>query len=443
MGGFTLAKRRAVITGIGLITPAGSTIETFWDNVTAGRSAVREISRFDASAFATRIAAEVRDFDPLTYLDRKEARHMDRFTQFGVVAADRALADAGLDPLPAWLSPDRVAVWIGSGIGGMGTIETQMSTLLSSGPRRVSPFTVPMLIANMAAGQVAVRRGFGGRCGGPVTACATGTNAVGDGLRFIQSGEADVVLAGAAEAAITPFGIAAFCAAGAMSTRNDDPEHACRPFDRERDGFVMGEGAAVLVLEEAEHATARGARVYAELLGYGTNGDGYHIVQPRPDGTGAAKCLGLALADAGLRPDEVDYLNAHGTGTKANDAAESKAVKLAFGEYALPGGRAGAAAGSLPGGPPGAQAGGHLAISSTKPVMGHLMGASGAAEAAVAALAVWSGVIPPTANLAEPDPECDLDYVPGTARRQDVRVAMSVSLGFGGHNAAVVLGRAS
>ncbi len=412
------ARRRAVITGIGLITPVGSTVDSFWDNVTAGRSAVRTITHFDPTPFATRIAAEVPDFNPLAYLDRKEARHMDRFAQFAVAAAGLALADAGLDPLPPSLPPDRVATWIGSGVGGLSTIGEQMKALDAGGPRRVSPFTIPMLIANMAAGQVAVRWGFGGRCGGPVTACATGTNAVGDALRFVQDNEADVVLAGAAEAAITPFGIAAFCSAGAMSTDNDDPAHACRPFDRNRTGFVMGEGSVVLVVEEASHAAARGARVYAEILGYGTNGDGYHIVQPRPDGAGAAGCLRLALADAGLEPAGVDYVNAHGTGTPANDVAETRALKLAFGDQAR-----------------------RLAISSTKPTMGHLMGASGAAEAAVCALAVGRGAVPPTINLTEPDPECDLDYVPNRARPSDVRTALSVSLGFGGHNAAVVVGR--
>jgi len=411
-------RRRAVITGIGLITPVGAVVDTFWDNVIAGRSAVRTITRFDPTPFTTRIAAEIPDFDPLAYLDRKEARHMDRFTQFAVAAAGLALADAGLDPLPPSLPPDRVATWIGTGIGGISTIEKQMEALIAGGPRRVNPFTIPMIIVNMAAGQVAVRWGFGGRCGGPVTACATGTNAVGDALRFVQQGEADLVLAGAAEAAITRFGIAAFCSAGAMSTDNDDPTHACRPFDRNRTGFVMGEGSVVLVVEEASHATARGARIYAEVLGYGTNGDGYHIVQPRPDGAGAAKCLRLALADAGLEPTQVDYVNAHGTGTQANDAAETQAFKLAFGDAVR-----------------------RLAISSTKPVMGHLMSASGAAEAAVCALAVGRGAVPPTINLTEPDPACDLDYVPHQARRKDVRTALSVSLGFGGHNAAIVIGR--
>ncbi len=432
MGGSTLASRtalaarlplpapdrRAVITGIGLMTPVGRTVEAFWDNVTTGRSAVGAITRFDPAPFTTRIAAEIRDFDPLAYIDRKEARHMDRFAQFAVAAAGLALADARLDPLPLSLRPERVATWIGSGVGGLSTIEKQVETLATAGPRRVSPFTIPMLIANMAAGQVAVKWGLGGRCGGPVTACATGTNAVGEALRFIRDGEADVVLAGAAEAAITPFGIAAFCSAGAMSTGNDDPARACRPFDRNRTGFVMGEGSAVLVVEEAAHAAARGAHVYAELLGYGTNGDGYHMVQPRPDGTGAARCLVLALEDAGVDPEDVDYANAHGTGTQANDSAETLAYKLAFGDAAR-----------------------RLAISSTKPVMGHLMGASGAAEAVVAALAIERGVIPPTMNLTEPDPQCDLDYVPGQARRKDVRIALSVSLGFGGHNAAIVLGR--
>lgn len=411
-------RRRVVITGLGLVTPAGADVDVFWCNVSEGHSAVRAITAFDASPFPTRIAAEVTGFDPLAYMDRKEARHMDRFAQFALAAALLGLRDAGLDPLPASLSPERVAVWIGSGIGGLGTIERQVALLAAGGPRRVSPFAVPMLIANMGAGQVAVRWGFGGRCGGPVTACATGTNAIGDAFRFVQWGEADLALAGAAEAAVTPFGIAAFCSAGALSTRNDDPERACRPFDRTRDGFVMGEGAVVLVVEELTHATSRGARVYAEILGYGTNGDGYHIVQPQPDGTGAARCLSLALHDAELPADGIDYINAHGTGTPANDSAETRAIKRAFGDHAR-----------------------RLAVSSTKPVMGHLMGAAGAAELAVSALALARQTVPPTMNLTEPDPECDLDYVPVAARRTSLRTALSVSLGFGGHNAAVVLGR--
>lgn len=411
------ARRRAVITGIGLITPAGSEVDTFWDAVVAGRSAVGPITQFDASAYSTRIAAEVPDFDPLRYLERKEARHMDRFAQFAVAASTLALRDAGLDPLPDGLPKDRVAVWIGSGTGGLATMEKQMASFGAGGPRRVSPFTIPMMIANMAAGQVALRWEFGGRCGGPVTACATGTNAVGDALRFIRDGEADLVLAGAAEAAITPFGIAAFCAAGAMSTRNDDPARACRPFAADRDGFVMGEGAGVLVIEEAGHALARGAKVYAELVGYGTNGDGYHMVQPRPDGRGAARCLELAIRDSGLTPGDVGYVNAHGTGTPANDAAETRAIELAFGPSART-----------------------LVVSSTKPVTGHLMGAAGAVEAAIAALAVERGMIPPTINLDSPDPECGLDYAPHTARPADLRAALSVSLGFGGHNAAIVVG---
>jgi len=343
---------------------------------------------------------------------------MDRFAQFAVAAAGLALADAGLDPLPAALDPERVAVWVGSGTGGLQTMEKQAGALAGGGPRRVSPFTVPMMIANMAAAVIAVRWGFNGKCGGPVTACATGTNAVGDALHLVQRGDADVVLAGAAEAAITPFGIAAFCSAQAMSTRNEDPQGACRPFDAGRDGFVMGEGAAVLVVEEVGHAAARGARVYAEVLGYGSNGDAYHIVQPRPDGKMAARCLHLALADAGIPPERVGYINAHGTGTPANDGAETRAIKLAFDGRAH-----------------------RLAVSSTKPVTGHMMGAVGAAELAVCALVTSSGVVPPTINLTDPDPDCDLDYVPGRARRQNVDACLSVSLGFGGHNAAVVLGR--
>ncbi len=420
-GRYSVRLRRAVITGLGLVTPAGSTVEAFWESVLAARSAVRPVQAFDASAFPTRIAAEILDFDPSVYMDRREARRMDRFSQFAVAAAALALTDAGLDPLPPSLPPDRVAVWIGSGTGGLRTLETQAETLLRDGPRRVSPLTVPMMIANMAAAQVSLKWGFTGQCGGPVTACATGTTAVGDALRLVRSGEADVVLAGASEAAVTPFGFAAFCSAQAMSTRNDDPEGALRPFDRTRDGFVMGEGAAVLVVEEAAHAAARGARVYAEVLGCGASADSHHLVQPRPDGSGAALCLSRALADAGLAPEDVGYINAHGTGTPANDAAETKAIKLAFGPHAY-----------------------RLTVSSTKPVTGHMMGAAGAAELAVAALALHHSTVPPTRNLTEPDPECDLDYVREGPRRlgpDQLRASVSLSLGFGGHNEAVVLGR--
>ncbi|HCW50490.1 MAG TPA: beta-ketoacyl-[acyl-carrier-protein] synthase II [Clostridiales bacterium] len=410
--------RRAVVTGLGLVTPAGRTVETFWENVVEGRSPVRRISSFDPSPFSTQIAAEITDFDPEDYMDRRDARRMDRFAQFATAAAALALSDAGLDPLPAGVDPGRVAVWVGSGTGGIATLERQVRVLAAAGPRRVSPFTVPMMIANMAAAQVALRWGFRGPCGGPVTACATGTNAVGDALRMIQRGEADIVLAGAAEAAITPISLAAFCSAQAMSTRNDDPEGACRPFDRARDGFVMGEGAGVLVVEEAAAAASRGARIYAEVLGFAANADAYHLVLPRPDGSRAGTCMALALRDAGLSPERVGYVNAHGTGTPANDAAETRAIKLAFGRHAY-----------------------RLAVSSTKPATGHLMGAAGAVELAVCALALARGVVPPTMNLSDPDPECDLDYVPGRAREVDLEACLSVSLGFGGHNACVVLGR--
>ncbi|MCL6581386.1 MAG: beta-ketoacyl-ACP synthase II [Firmicutes bacterium] len=410
--------RRAVVTGLGLVTPAGCALDRFWENVVEGRSAVGPVRAFDASAYPTRIAAEIPDFDPHVYMDRRDARRMDRFAQFAVAAASLALRDAGLDPLPATLDPGRVAVWIGSGIGGLWTMETQMAALFEKGPGRVSPLTVPMMIPNMAAAHVALRWGFTGPCGGPVTACATGTTALGDALALIRDGRADVVLAGATEAPVTPFAFAAFCAAQAMSTRNDDPTGACRPFDAGRDGFVMGEGAGVLVIEAEEVATSRGARVYAELAGYGAGADAYHIVQPRPDGSGAARVLRLALEDAGLEPRDVVYVNAHGTGTEANDPAETQALKKAFGEHAR-----------------------RLAVSSTKPVTGHLLGASGAVEAAVAVLALFHGVAPPTANLTDPDPACDLDYLPAGPRRIPTGAAVSVSLGFGGHNAAVAFRR--
>lgn len=407
---------RVVVTGLGAVTPIGIGAENYWRALIAGVSGVGPITHFDASDYPTRIAAEVKDFRPEDWIDRKEARRMDRFAQFSVAAARLAVADAGLTF--AGEDMTRVGVWIGSGIGGLITLEDQHRVLLEKGPDRISPFFIPMLIANMAAGQVSIAFGAKGPCGGPVTACATATNAIGDAFRMVQRGEVDIALTGGSDATITPLGIAGFCAAKAMSTNNDDPQRASRPFDLNRDGFVMGEGAGVLVLEALPHARARGARIYAELVGFGATSDAYHVVQPAPDGDGAARAMQLALADGGLAPTDIDYINAHGTSTPLNDKLETLAIKRVFGEHAR-----------------------RLAVSSTKSETGHLLGASGAVELIACALAIAHGVVPPTINYETPDPECDLDYVPNQARQMEVRAALSNSLGFGGHNACLALRR--
>ncbi|MGQ9512544.1 beta-ketoacyl-ACP synthase II [Thermodesulfitimonas sp.] len=409
---------RVVVTGLGVISPVGTGKEAFWEALVKGQSGVRRITRFDASEFKTQIAAEVSDFDPEAYIDKKEARRMDRFTQFAVAAASLALADAAL--ATESLDRDRVGVVLGCGIGGIGTFEEQTRVLVSRGPNRVSPFFVPMMIANMGAGYIAIFHRFYGPNSTVVTACASSNHAIGEAFRIIQRGEADVVLTGGAEAAITPVAVAGFCAMKAMSTRNDAPEKACRPFDAARDGFVIGEGAAVLVLERLEHALARGARIYAEVAGYGQSCDAYHITAPDPDGAGAAKAMARALADACLRPEEVNYINAHGTSTPLNDKVETMAIKKVFGEFAY-----------------------RIPVSSTKSMTGHLLGAAGGIEAAACVLSITHGVIPPTINYENPDPECDLDYVPNKARRAQVDVALSNGLGFGGHNATLIFKRFS
>jgi 3-oxoacyl-[acyl-carrier-protein] synthase II len=406
--------QRVVITGMGAITPIGHGREPFWQALLAGRSGAGPITAFDTTGFATRIAAEVRDFRIEDYLDRREARHMDRFTQFAVAAARQAVTDAGLSLADEDMT--RIGTWIGSGIGGMQTLEDQHRVLLEKGPSRVSPFFIPMLIANMAAGQVSITFGTKGPVGGPVTACATSTNAIGDAFRMIQHGDADVMLAGGTEASITPLSVAGFIAARAMTTNNDDPQGASRPFDLHRDGFVMGEGAGVLVLEALDHALARGARIFAEVVGYGLTGDAFHVVQPAPDADGASRAMANAISDGGLQVTDIDYINAHGTSTPMNDKLETVAIKRVFGEHAQ-----------------------RLAISSTKSETGHLLGASGAVELIATALAIATGEVPPTINLTDPDPECDLDYVPNQARRMPVRAAISNSFGFGGHNACVAL----
>ncbi|MBX6394837.1 MAG: beta-ketoacyl-ACP synthase II [Alicyclobacillaceae bacterium] len=409
-------KRRVVVTGMGVLTPIGNDIPTFWSNLLAGRSGIRKIDRFDVSEFPTQIAGMVDGFDPEAFMDKKEARRMDRFCQFAVAAAKMALEDAALTITEE--NAERVGVYIGSGIGGLHTLMEQHQILLEKGPRRVSPFLIPMMIADMASGQVSIQFGAKGPNSAPISACATGTHAVGDAARMIQYGMADVMIAGGTEATIHPIALAGFGAAKAMSTRNDEPEKAVRPFDLHRDGFVMSEGAGVLILEELEHAKRRGARIYGEVVGYGMSGDAFHVTQPAPEGEGAARAMAAALKDAGLRPEDVDYINAHGTGTDFNDKFETMAIKRVFGEHAY-----------------------RLAVSSTKSMTGHMLGAAGAVEAIATLLTLREGKIPPTINYETPDPECDLDYVPNTAREARVEVALSNSFGFGGHNACIALRR--
>ncbi len=406
--------RRVVITGIGMVTPLGLSTRETWEGILAMRSGIGPITRFDPTGFKTRFAGEVKGFDPLNYMDRKTARRSDRFVQFALAAAQEALRDADLEITPQ-IAP-RTGVIVGTGIGGIESLANGFRVLWDRGPSRVSPLLIPMMIPDMAAGQLAISFGAMGINYCPVSACATGSHALGEAMEAIARGAADVVLAGGSEAAIVPIAIASFNNAGALSTHNEDPEGACRPFDAERDGFVMGEGAAILVLEAEEHARARGARIYAELAGYGATADAYHVTLPREDGDGAVRAMRAALERAGVRPEEVDYINAHGTGTVPNDRMETKAIRQVFGAHAD-----------------------RLAVSSTKSMVGHLLGAAGAVEAAFCALAIHEGVIPPTRNHRTPDPECDLDYVPEGPRRRPVRVALSNSLGFGGHNAALVL----
>jgi 3-oxoacyl-[acyl-carrier-protein] synthase II len=409
------ARRRVVVTGLGTVNPLGLDVASFWESCLAGRSGVGEIRSFDASTLRTRIAAEVAGFDPEAHMDRRLARRMDRYGQFFLVAAGQALADAGLAYAEDDPAAERAGVAVGSGIGGILTFQEGMDAMRQRGHERVSPYAIPQIICNMAAGQVSIDHHLYGPSICAVTACAASANALGDAAAIIRRGDADVMLAGGAEAAITEFAVAAFSQARALSTRNEDPAGASRPFDAGRDGFVMGEGAAALVLEDEEHARARGAAVYGVLAGYGMSSDGYHITLPRPGGVGGARAMAAALRSAGLAPEEIDYINAHGTSTPANDTAETAAIKAVFGERA----------GAIP-------------VSSTKSMTGHLLGGAGALEALVCLLAMRDGVVPPTINYATPDPECDLDYVPNTARRLPTRAAMSNSFGFGGHNVALV-----
>ncbi|KQX69279.1 MULTISPECIES: beta-ketoacyl-ACP synthase II [unclassified Paenibacillus] len=406
---------RVVITGMGVVTALGQDLETFWGNLTSGKSGISLIENFDVSEYPTRIAAEVKDFNIENYVDRKDSRRMDRFVQFAVAGAINALKDANLN-VKEDTDPERVGVSVGSGIGGLNTWEEQHRILLEKGPKRVSPFFIPMMIANMASGQVSMITGAKGPNSTAVTACATGTHSIGDSFKMIQRGDADVMICGGAEATITPIGVAGFCALRAMSTRNEEPHLASRPFDTDRDGFVMGEGAGVMILESLEHAQKRGARIYAEVIGYGMSGDAYHMTDPDPDG--AARCMVKAIKDAGISPESISYINAHGTSTSVGDRSETTAIKKALGEHAY-----------------------KVAVSSTKSMTGHLLGAAGGVEAVICGLTISNSLIAPTINLVNQDPECDLDYVPNTAREAKVDIAMSNSFGFGGHNATIILKR--
>src|SRR3954447_4027611 len=407
-----MEKRRVVVTGVGAITPLGNDVETTWNNIVSGVSGIGPLTRVNADDFPAKVAAEVKDFDPSNFMDKKDARKMDRFAQFAVAASIMAVKDSGLDINEE--NSEQIGVWIGSGIGGMETFETQYQNFLNKGYRRVSPFFVPMLIPDMAAGQVSITLGARGVNSCTVTACATGTNSIGDAFKVIQRGDALAMVTGGAEAPITNMSVAGFCANTALST-NPDPKTACRPFDADRDGFIIGEGAGIIVLEELEHALARGAHIYAEIVGYGSTGDAYHITAPAPGGEGGARAMKMAINDAGLKPEEIDYINAHGTSTGYNDKFETAAIKSVFEDHAT-----------------------KLAISSTKSMTGHLLGAAGGVEAIISVLSIKEGIIPPTINYHTPDPECDLDYVPNEARKQEINVALSNSLGFGGHNATIV-----
>lgn len=407
-----MIKKRVVVTGLGALSPLGNDVDTSWNNAINGVSGIGPITRVDAEEYPAKVAAELKDFNVEDYMDKKEARKMDRFTQYAVVAAKMAVEDADLN-ITDEIAP-RVGVWVGSGIGGLETLESQFEIFLTKGPRRVSPFFVPMMIPDMATGQISIALGAKGVNSCTVTACATGTNSIGDAFKVIQRGDADVMVTGGTEAPLTRMSFAGFSANKALST-NPDPKTASRPFDKNRDGFVMGEGAGIIVLEELEHALARGAKIYGEIVGYGSTGDAYHITAPAQDGEGGARAMQEAIKDAGIAPEEIDYINAHGTSTYYNDKYETMAIKTVFGEHAH-----------------------KLAVSSTKSMTGHLLGAAGGIEAIFSILAIKEGVIPPTINIQTPDEECDLDYVPDEARRQELNYVLSNSLGFGGHNATLI-----
>ena len=409
-----MSERRVVITGMGVVTPLGCDLEAFWKNLLAGKSGIAPITRFDTTDFDSKIGGEVKDFNAEDFMPVKETRRTDRFTQYAVGAARKAVADSGIDFSKA--DANRVGVLIGSGIGGMETIEEQARVLFQKGPGRVSPFMIPMLIVNMASGYVSMLLGAKGPNFAVVSACATATHALGEAARAIVHNDADVMMAGGSEAAMTQMGYAGFCAMKALSTRNHEPERASRPFDAQRDGFVMSEGAGVCVLESLEHARKRHAKIYCEVVGYGITGDAYHMTSPAPDGGGAARSMAMALQHARLNPDQIDYLNAHGTSTLVGDRCETQAIKTVFGSYAK-----------------------KLAVSSTKSMTGHLLGAAGAVETAVCALAIRDNIVPPTINYENPDPDCDLDYVPNKAREIKVSICVNNSLGFGGHNATLII----
>jgi 3-oxoacyl-[acyl-carrier-protein] synthase II len=412
----TQQPRRVVVTGVGLVSPVGIGTEETWQALLAGRSGAGPITHFDASHHSTHFACEVKGFDPLAWLDKKDVKKADRFIQFAVAAADLALKDASFAVSPA--DAARTGVFVGSGIGGFATIEREHEALLKGGPRRISPFFIPASIVNLAAGWVSIRAGAKGPNSATCTACTSGSHAIGDSFRLIQHGDADAMIAGGSEAAITPLGVGGFCAMRALSTRNDAPARASRPFDRDRDGFVIGEGAGIVLLEELEHARRRGAKVYCEVVGYGMSGDAFHISAPCEDGDGAIRVMRATLEDAGVAPDVVDYVNVHGTSTPRGDVVETIAAKAVFGEHAR-----------------------KLALSSTKSMTGHLLGAAGGLEAGLTALVLRDQVLPPTINLENPDPECDLDCVPNEARRAEVRYALSNSFGFGGTNGALLFRR--
>ena len=409
-------KRRVVLTGVGLVSALGLDTESTWSGLLQGKSGVGPITHFDANAFSSRIAAEVKDLNPLDYVDTKNARKMDPFILYAIVASDVAVKSACLSVTKE--NAERIGVYIGSGIGGFGTIEKQHSNFLNKGPRKISPFFIPASISNLATGQVSIRLGTTGPNSATCPACSAGCHAIGDSFKIIERGAADVMIAGGAEAAITPMGVGGFASMRALSTRNDEPEKASRPFDRERDGFVIGEGAGIVVLEALEHARGRDAQILAEIVGYGMSGDAYHITAPPEDGSGAIRVMRATLEDAGVDPTQVDYINAHGTSTPPNDRIETKAIKAVFSDHAY-----------------------KLAISSTKSMTGHLLGAAGGLEAGISALVLHHQIIPPTINLENPDPDCDLDYVPGTARKAEIRYVLSSSFGFGGTNACILLKR--
>lgn len=406
-------SKRVVITGLGAVTPLGNDVDSFWKGIKEGKCGIDFITHFDTEKFKAKLAAEVKDFDPLNYLDRKEARRMDRFCQFGIAATVQAIKNSGLDLEK--LDKERLGVVVGTGIGGIGTIERENKNLLEKGPGRVSPMLIPMIIGNMVAGNIAIKFGAKGPCTTVVTACATGTNAIGDAFHMLQLGMADVLIAGGAEASITPLSIAGFISLTALST-STDPSRASIPFDKERDGFIMGEGSGILILETLEHAKDRGARIYGEIVGYGSTCDAYHITSPSPDGEGAARAMKMAIKEAGIKPEEISYINAHGTGTHYNDKCETTAIKTVFGEHAY-----------------------KIPVSSTKSMTGHQLGAAGAVEAIICVKALMEGFVPPTIGYKVMDPECDLDCVPNVGRNQDLNYTLSNSLGFGGHNATIIV----